>query len=68
MHIFAHHLWEFYDEADGLNFFNMQGAEKLNDLITSYYFRCSNRDSNKSLSQVLQKRNRIEYFSLKKID
>ena len=49
-----------------LNFYNQQGMEKLNDFIRLYYFRSSNkkRNDNKYLSQLLEKRNRIEYFNL----
>ena len=51
---------------NNLNFFNQQGLEKLNDFIRLYYFRSTNkkRNDNKYLKQLLEKRNRIEYFNL----
>ena len=37
MHIFKHHLWWFYKATNGkMNDFNMEGAEKLNDIIKNF--------------------------------
>ena len=51
---------------NNINLYNQQGMEKLNDFIRLYYFRSSNkkRSDNKQLKQLLEKRNRIEYFNL----
>jgi hypothetical protein len=42
-----------------LNNFSMQGMEKLNDMLTIYYNRCSNKRG-EYLCQILKKRTRVE--------
>ena len=68
MHIFVHHTWEFVRDFGEINLYNMEGSEKLNDLMTSYYFRSTNRNRKKKLIQLLQKRNRIEQHLIKKMN
>ena len=66
VHSFVYHIPDMMIRHENLNFYNQQGMEKLNDFIRLYYFRSSNkkRNDNKYLSQLLEKRNRIEYFNL----
>ena len=64
IHIFAHHVWEFVRDYGDINIFNMEGNEKLNDLMTSYYFRSTNRNREKKVCQLIQKRNRCEQHLL----
>jgi len=47
----------------------MQGLEKLNDFTKKYYFSQTNRKKTKYIRQLVEKRNRYEYFeSLEKED
>ena len=66
VHAFVFHVPEFLEKYHDINVFNLQGLEKLNDLSTIYYQRSTNKQrKNKSyLLQLLQKRNRIEFFKL----
>ena len=66
VHAFVFHVPEFIEKYDDVNIFNMQGLEKLNDFSTIYYHRSTNkqRKNKKYLIQLLQKRNRIEFFTL----
>lgn len=63
IHIFISHLYKQteYLSSKGLylNDFSMQGIEKMNDFITKYYQRSSNKKGD-FIKQVLQKRSRIE--------
>ncbi len=70
MHIFKHHIWWFYKETNGqMNDFNMEGAEKLNDVIKTYYHRSSSKVNVKqALSQIIEKQNRCEIFKLDRLD
>ena len=45
-----------------INSFSMQGIEKLNDFLTKYYQRSSNKKG-ELIKQVLQKRSRIEILN-----
>ena len=66
IHIFISHLHQQNEYLKSkklfINDFSMQGIEKLNDLITKYYQRSSNKKGN-FLSQVLEKRSRIEIIN-----
>lgn len=42
--------------------FTQQGLEKLNDKTTKDFFRSTNQRGMDALKQIVQKRNRIEYF------
>lgn len=66
IHSFVFHLPEFVSMYNDVNLFNIQGLEKLNDITTKYYHFSTNRHSknNKFLIQMMEKRNRIEYYSL----
>ena len=70
MHIFKHHIWWFYKETNGqMNDFNMEGAEKLNDIIKKYYHKSSSKvDMKQALSQIIEKQNRCENFKLDGLD
>ena len=66
IHIFIHHLWEMMKNLNSvnINLFTLEGLEKLNDMITQYYFRSTNRRKN-HVKQIFQKRNRIEQIIFK---
>ena len=66
VHSFVYHIPDMMIRHKNINFYNQQGLEKLNDFIRLDYFRSSNkiRSDNKYLKQLLEKRNRIEYFNL----
>jgi uncharacterized protein YdcH (DUF465 family) len=66
VHAFTSHFPDMLAKHNNLNFYNQEGLEKLNDFIRIYYFRSSNKNLfNKSyLHQILNKRNRIEFFKL----
>lgn len=62
MHIFTHHLWWFYKECNFLNNYNMEGAEKLNDIIKNLFPKATNKK--KYILQIMEKQNRCEYLRL----
>jgi len=64
LHAIASHIPDMLEKHLNLNLFNQQGAEKLNDFIRIYFFRSTNknRSHKKYLYQLLEKRNRIEFF------
>ena len=66
VHSFVFHMPEFLRMYDDINQFNMQGLEKLNDLATQYYHNSTNRNkkANTYITQIIAKRNRIEFFNL----
>jgi hypothetical protein len=70
MHIFVHHVWWFYKETNGqLNDFNMEGAEKLNHTIKTFYHKSSSKiDVTTSLFQIIEKQNRCENFRMDGLD
>ncbi|CAF1593409.1 unnamed protein product [Didymodactylos carnosus] len=65
MHVLCDHMSEFQekDEDDELSCFNLQGAEKYNDLSTTDYFRSTNKHHN-SLEQMIKKRFQQYYVLL----
>jgi hypothetical protein len=66
VHTFVYHVPDMILRHLNLNFYNQQGLEKIGDFIKTYYFRSTNRNRNqkKYLHQLIEKRNRIEYFQL----
>ncbi len=65
MHVFVSHLPEITENHGNINFFNQQGVEKLNDLITCDFLKSNNRkESSKSsfLYQLMNKSNRRDIF------
>ena len=64
IHAFVAHLHEFVFLYKDINAFNLQGLEKLNDMTTYQYFKGTNKHKN-ALTQILQKRNRMEYLRTK---
>ena len=63
VHAFVAHLHEFVFLYKDINAFNLQGLEKLNDLTTGQYFKGTNK-SDSALTQILKKRNRMEFLRL----
>ena len=68
IHSLQKHVPEMIEKYHNINLFNIQGLEKLNDLSTTYYYSSTNKkNSGKTyLMQLMEKRNRIEYFNLTK--
>jgi hypothetical protein len=66
VHAFVFHIPEMIKNNNDINIFNCEGLEKLNDFSTQYYRLCSNKHkrNNSYISQMIDKRNRIEFFSL----
>ena len=66
IHIFCKHTPELLEIHGNINIFNCQGLEKLNHFTIQYYHFCSNKNSTdlSYLSQMIYKRNRIEYVRL----
>ena len=60
VHAFACHIPEFIREFENVCKFNQQGLEKLNDVTTQHYMRASNHREAEALTQVMEKRNRLE--------
>ena len=63
IHLFVNHLHEFIEIHGDVNSYSQQGLEKLNDITTSQFFRSTNKKG--SLKQILEKRNRLELYSIK---
>lgn len=61
IHSFVFHLPEFIKIHGNINLFNLQGLEKLNDLTTIAFQRSSNKRKT-YLKQLIDKRNRYEFF------
>ena len=63
IHIFADHLAEMIELHGDVNAFSMQGLEKLNDLTTHHYFSSTNKHPDLYLTQMINKRNRLEFIN-----
>ena len=59
-HAFAYHVPEFIEHYGSVCKFNQQGLEKLNDVTTQHYLRATNHRELEALTQVMEKRNRLE--------
>jgi hypothetical protein len=64
MHIFVYHLPKLYELHGNIDFFNVNGLEKLNDFTRMDYFRSTNK-TQESLKQIFFKRCRIDYLKEK---
>jgi len=62
LHIFRFHLIEMIQKYGNINKFSTQSLEKLNDFSTQYYHLGTNKKN--FLSQLISKRNRIEFSNL----
>ncbi|KAJ8031139.1 hypothetical protein HOLleu_27773 [Holothuria leucospilota] len=60
MHILMFHIPESIRIHGNINVFSQQGMEKMNDFVTSWYFRSSNHNKVEALEQILMKQNRTE--------
>ena len=71
IHTFVYHMHEFHEMLSKINLkinqFSLQGVEKKNDLVTSQYYRGTNRHFKKCLKFILLKNNRIDFLSLEQI-
>ncbi|KAJ8018072.1 hypothetical protein HOLleu_44137 [Holothuria leucospilota] len=62
MHVLQFHVAETLRLHGNVSFFSQQGLEKLNDIVTKWYFRSSNFRGKESLKQVMMKQNRMNYL------
>ena len=62
MHAFLYHVPEFLEVYGKINLFNQQGLEKLNHDSTKSFFSATNHRSIEAFTQLLQKKNRLEYL------
>ena len=62
MHCMMHHVAEFMILHGSILPFTQQGLEKYNDIMTKDYFRSTSHRGQECLTQILQKRNRIEHL------
>ena len=62
IHAFMNHVGEFMRIHGSIQPFNQQALEKKNEVVTKMYFRSSNHQGDSSLSQILEKQNRIEHL------
>ena len=68
IHAFVFHLHEFVKQYKVINYFNLEGVEKKNDLIKHQIFSATNRkkqslEKTDYLMQLMQKQNRIDVLS-----
>ena len=70
IHIFVFHLTELLEIHGNINLFNVQGLEKLNHFCIQYYHHCTNKNNtgNKYLSQLIKKRHRVEFLTLREFN
>ena len=66
VHCFSFHYCQMLELHGNIHIFSTNPNEKLNDFCTQYYHRCTNKQNTekKYLLQLLQKRNRIEFYNL----
>ena len=62
IHAMMNHVGEFMRIHGSIVPFTQQGLEKHNDIMTKIYFRASSHRGLQALRQIVEKRNRIEYF------
>ena len=65
LHTLIHHLPEFIEIHDDINIFNLQGFEKLNQVLRNHYQRSTNKKTKIYLKQLLSIRNRSELIHFK---
>lgn len=63
MHVLQFHVAETLRLHGNVSFFSQQGLEKMNDVVTKWFFRSSNYRGEDSLKQVMMKQNRLNYLS-----
>lgn len=62
MHCMMQHVVEFMEAHGSILPFTQQGLEKYNDLMTKDYFQPTPHHGEQSLTQILQKQNRLEHL------
>ena len=55
-----YHVPEFISKFKNLSMFNLQGLEKLNDIVKHNYFKQTNHKNEQFLKQLIEKKNRME--------
>lgn len=65
-HAFCFHVPQMIKIHGDINIFNCNGIEKLNDFASQYFHFCTNKHKKNLdyLRQMLEKRNRIEFYTL----
>lgn len=64
MHVLMNHISDSLKLHGNLTHFSQQAMEKLNDTITSLFFRSTNHRNTEAFIQVVQKQNRLTYLSV----
>ncbi|CAF1213593.1 unnamed protein product [Didymodactylos carnosus] len=69
LHVLSNHNVEFLEKDDShdVNAYNLQGVEKLNDMITTDFYRCTNK-KNDTIEQMFRRRYRLLYLNVEKND
>ena len=62
IHAMMNHVPEFLRLYGSIVPFTQQGLEKYNDITTKIYFRSTNHQGTKSMVQIMEKQNRLEYL------
>ena len=67
LHSLVFHYIEMLALHGNIHKFSTQPNEKLNDFFTQYYHKSTNKHflNNNFISQIMKKRNRIEFYNLK---
>ncbi|KAJ8018369.1 hypothetical protein HOLleu_43669 [Holothuria leucospilota] len=64
MHVLQCHVGETLRLHGNLSNFSQQGLEKLNDKVTTWYFRSTHHKGNEALRQIMLKENRLQHLKL----
>ena len=64
MHVFSYHVSEVMRMYGNPTYFSQQGLEKLNDLVTKWYFRSTNFGKT-ALEQIMKKQHRLRLLDEK---
>ena len=62
IHALMNHVPEFFKTYGSIVPFTQQGLEKYNDITTKIHFRSANHQGIQSLTQIMEKQNRLEYL------
>ena len=63
IHAMFNHVGQFMWIRGSILPFTQQGLEKFNDIMTKHYFRSTSHQNEKALVQLMQKQNRLEFFT-----
>ncbi|KAJ8019299.1 hypothetical protein HOLleu_42180 [Holothuria leucospilota] len=63
MHVLINHVPDALRLHGNISNFSQQGLEKLNDNVTSWFFRSSSHVKTNAFRQIMQKQNRIHHLA-----